>query len=176
MNGVDAVQRWLMGQRRSDDFPYRDVVASVWEHGKHFVPRQMLEVLGQAREATNSVAGPEAGGRLLRSFLNVLLDKADGRSRPVPDASCRRCVRRARPVARPSARPPRPPWGKPLRRIRRSTGGDAPSGAMPVCPGTGTASVVLPAQGDPAGGSVIRPQRRAAAAGRAGRRAGRAVP
>ncbi|MFJ1542342.1 tryptophan 2,3-dioxygenase family protein [Micromonospora chalcea] len=79
MNGVDAVQRWLTGQRCSDDFPYRDVVASVREHGKHFVPPQMLEVLGQAREVANSVAGPDAGGRLLRSFLNVLLDKADGR-------------------------------------------------------------------------------------------------
>ncbi|SCL13010.1 Tryptophan 2,3-dioxygenase (vermilion) [Micromonospora nigra] len=79
MNGEHAVQRWLMGERSGNDFPYREVVASVQERGKHFVAPHMLEVLRQARETANSVGGPEAGGRLLRSFLNVLLDKADGR-------------------------------------------------------------------------------------------------
>lgn len=79
MNGVDAVQRWVEGARQAADFPFRRVVADVQASGKHFVPEDLLEVLRQARAASGTAAGSPSEGRLLRSFLNVLLDKADGR-------------------------------------------------------------------------------------------------
>ncbi|MEU3455253.1 hypothetical protein ABZ671_16905 [Micromonospora sp. NPDC006766] len=79
MSAVDAVERWLAGDRRSAAFPYREVVSAFQASGKHLVAPPLLEALGRARAAATVAAGSYASNQLLRTWLNVALDKADGR-------------------------------------------------------------------------------------------------
>ncbi|MFJ2087516.1 tryptophan 2,3-dioxygenase family protein [Micromonospora chokoriensis] len=76
MSGTAAVQRWLAGPRRGDDFPYGPVVAEIQHRGKHFLSAVLLDALRQARSASGSVVGDV---RPVLRFLNIVLDKADGR-------------------------------------------------------------------------------------------------
>ncbi|MFG3423255.1 hypothetical protein [Micromonospora sp. NPDC048063] len=79
MNAIGAVEQWLEGDRHSADFPFREVVSAFQESGKHFVAAPLLAALHEARMVATASVGTQASNRLLRSWLNVVLDKADGR-------------------------------------------------------------------------------------------------
>ncbi|HEV8557603.1 MAG TPA: hypothetical protein VGR06_14535 [Actinophytocola sp.] len=82
------LMNWLSGGSNPDSFPYSEVLAEFHRTGKHFVANELLALLDQARTAS---AAPPAGGaaattagehssvRFLRNFLDVALDKWDGR-------------------------------------------------------------------------------------------------
>lgn len=72
---------WLSGAADPRTFPYLAVLGEFHRVGKHFVEKELLALLDGARAR---VAGPTAAGggrpeRLLRDFLDVALDKWDGR-------------------------------------------------------------------------------------------------
>ena len=72
LTAQSALQRWLL-LPHPDTFPL-DVVIGEFRHvGKHFVTREVLMALAEAR-----VALPDAAEEL-RRFLNTALDKYDGR-------------------------------------------------------------------------------------------------
>jgi tryptophan 2,3-dioxygenase len=73
-----AIARWLTS-RIADDFPYHAVVAEFSRVGKHFVATEVLEALANVRAALPEARGSTAGVRLLDRFLDVALDKWDGR-------------------------------------------------------------------------------------------------
>ncbi|MCP2322941.1 tryptophan 2,3-dioxygenase [Hamadaea flava] len=70
---------WLSGDRRPDRFPYDAVVAEFQRTGKHFVAKDLLVLLDQARRTAVAPAGAQSADRFLRDFLDVTLDKYDGR-------------------------------------------------------------------------------------------------
>lgn len=63
---------WLSGGADPDSFPYAEVVAEFRRTGKHFVDKELLALLDQCRAAADPTG-------LLRTFLDVALDKWDGR-------------------------------------------------------------------------------------------------
>lgn len=66
---------WLSAGADPGSFPYPAVVAEFQRTGKHFVAGDVLDLLDRARAVT-----PEGGeALLLRDFLDVTLDKRDGR-------------------------------------------------------------------------------------------------
>ncbi len=71
---------WLSGAADPRIFPYPAVLGEFHRVGKHFVDKEFLSLLDGAR---SRVAGPAATGggaaRLLSDFLDVALDKWDGR-------------------------------------------------------------------------------------------------
>ncbi|MER5705406.1 hypothetical protein ABT023_26170 [Micromonospora sp. NPDC002296] len=85
MRFVRELTSWLSGGADPDSFPYLPVTAEFHRTGKHFVGKGLLALLDEARAhiaATRATgAGPEDPGpvRLLRGFLDVALDKWDGR-------------------------------------------------------------------------------------------------
>ncbi|NUR70358.1 MAG: hypothetical protein HOU81_06030 [Hamadaea sp.] len=70
---------WLSGDRRPDTFPYDAVGAEFRRTGKHFVAKELLVQLDQARRTALAPARAPAADRFLRDFLDVVLDKFDGR-------------------------------------------------------------------------------------------------
>src|SRR5687768_1772979 len=73
-----AVANWL-SSRNADDFPYDAVVAEFHHVGKHFVATELLEALADVRAALPEVHGSVTSVRLLDRFLDIALDKWDGR-------------------------------------------------------------------------------------------------
>ncbi|RKR91947.1 tryptophan 2,3-dioxygenase [Micromonospora pisi] len=68
---------WLSTGSNSGAFPYAAVVAQFQRTGKHFVARDLLVLLDRIRTAL--APSPDETAVLLRSFLDVALDKWDGR-------------------------------------------------------------------------------------------------
>jgi tryptophan 2,3-dioxygenase len=58
-------------------FPYEAVIREFHRVGKHFVPRELLATLDGARETL--AEGSDPSNRLLARFLDIALDKYDGR-------------------------------------------------------------------------------------------------
>ncbi|WP_117670565.1 tryptophan 2,3-dioxygenase family protein [Micromonospora sp. MW-13] len=84
MRFVRELTSWLSGGADPDSFPYLPVTAEFHRTGKHFVGKEFLALLDEARAhvaARAAGAGPAEPGpvRLLRDFLDVALDKWDGR-------------------------------------------------------------------------------------------------
>ncbi|MFI0794808.1 hypothetical protein ACH4OY_19280 [Micromonospora rubida] len=84
MRFVRELTSWLSGGTDPDSFPYLPVTAEFHRTGKHFVGKELLALLDEARAHVGSRAtgtGPADSGpvRLLRGFLDVALDKWDGR-------------------------------------------------------------------------------------------------
>jgi tryptophan 2,3-dioxygenase len=69
---VRAVRRWVVAT--GEAFPYDETLSAYFAVGKHFVPEELTAALSAARRHV----GGMAGDRLAR-FLDVALDKADGR-------------------------------------------------------------------------------------------------
>jgi len=69
---VRELAAWLSGGGDAARFPYDAVVAAYQRTGKHFVAPDLLGLLDKARAAAT-------GDPLLRDFLDVALDKHDGR-------------------------------------------------------------------------------------------------
>ncbi|MFF3868778.1 hypothetical protein [Micromonospora sp. NPDC001898] len=81
---VRELTSWLSGGADPDSFPYLPVTAEFHRTGKHFVGKEFLALLDETRAhvaARATGAGPADSGpvRLLRDFLDVALDKWDGR-------------------------------------------------------------------------------------------------
>ncbi|WFF04704.1 tryptophan 2,3-dioxygenase family protein [Micromonospora sp. WMMD1076] len=71
---------WLSGGGEADRFPYSAVLAEFHRVGKHFVEKEVLGLLDHARtQLTVPAATREPHARLLGDFLDVALDKWDGR-------------------------------------------------------------------------------------------------
>ncbi len=76
---------WVSGFSDPDNFPYPAVLAEFHRVGKHFVEKELLALLDEIRAQLPAArGGPDAAGRpgparLLRDFLDVALDKWDGR-------------------------------------------------------------------------------------------------
>jgi tryptophan 2,3-dioxygenase len=75
---VTAVEHWLLS-RDAEDFPYGAVVTAFNRVGKHFVPATLLDALARARASLPVAHGSEPSVRLLDQFLDIVLDKLDGR-------------------------------------------------------------------------------------------------
>lgn len=76
---ADAVHAWLMGPRHSDTYPYALVTDELRRVGKHFLAEELLSALQQTRAELGAVQGSYKSSQLLRTWLNVMLDKTDGR-------------------------------------------------------------------------------------------------
>ena len=75
-----ALTHWLSGPAGPQSFPYSAVLEEFHRVGKHFVEKKFLALLDQARARVSGL--PAAGDeptRLLTDFLDVALDKWDGR-------------------------------------------------------------------------------------------------
>ncbi|WP_433686062.1 tryptophan 2,3-dioxygenase family protein [Micromonospora carbonacea] len=74
---------WRSGLSDPGDFPYPVVLDAFQRVGKHFVKKELLALLDEIRThvvaAGRAAAGPTEPHRLLREFLDVALDKWDGR-------------------------------------------------------------------------------------------------
>lgn len=72
---------WLSGTAEADDFPYSPVLAEFHRVGKHFVEKELLALLDHVRAQVSAPAPgpPTPAVRQLRDFLDVALDKWDGR-------------------------------------------------------------------------------------------------
>ncbi|MFD1323896.1 tryptophan 2,3-dioxygenase family protein [Micromonospora sonneratiae] len=87
MRLVHKLTTWLSGAADPDTFPYSEVVTELHRTGRHFADKELLALLDQTRTYLTTSPYPDAtepGGesapvRLLRSFLDVALDKWDGR-------------------------------------------------------------------------------------------------
>ncbi|MBQ1075794.1 hypothetical protein KBX06_21915 [Micromonospora sp. C31] len=81
MRFVRELTSWLSGAADPDDFPYSAVLAEYHRVGKHFVEKELLALLDQIRaQVTVPTADPPGPAvQLLRDFLDVALDKWDGR-------------------------------------------------------------------------------------------------
>ncbi|MEU5549831.1 MULTISPECIES: tryptophan 2,3-dioxygenase family protein [unclassified Micromonospora] len=73
---VRELTSWSAGAADPDEFPYDQVVDAFHRVGKHFVDKELLARLDEARAR---VTGYDERARLLRDFLDVALDKWDGR-------------------------------------------------------------------------------------------------
>ncbi|MDG4797059.1 hypothetical protein [Micromonospora sp. WMMD1082] len=76
-----AVAHWLSGTAGPRSFPYSAVLDEFHRVGKHFVEKSFLALLDEARGkvASRTPADGDASTRLLTDFLDVALDKWDGR-------------------------------------------------------------------------------------------------
>ncbi|MDT0531660.1 tryptophan 2,3-dioxygenase family protein [Micromonospora sp. DSM 115977] len=80
MRFVRELTSWLSGAGEPDSFPYSAVLAEFHRVGKHFVDKELLALLDQARaQSTVPAAARDAHARLLGDFLDAALDKWDGR-------------------------------------------------------------------------------------------------
>ncbi|MEH1102759.1 tryptophan 2,3-dioxygenase family protein [Micromonospora sp. CPCC 205561] len=80
MRFVRELTSWLSGTAGPDSFPYSPVLAEFHRVGKHFVEKELLALLDQARSQVTASAPPgDPDARLLVDFLDVALDKWDGR-------------------------------------------------------------------------------------------------
>ncbi|MEU9507910.1 tryptophan 2,3-dioxygenase family protein [Micromonospora sp. NPDC048170] len=81
MRFVRELTSWLSGAAEADSFPYTPVLAEYHRVGKHFVEKELLALLDQIRAQVTASAPepPTPAVRLLRDFLDVALDKWDGR-------------------------------------------------------------------------------------------------
>lgn len=72
---------WLSGAAEANDFPYSPVLAEFHRVGKHFVEKELLALLDHVRAQVSApTPGPPTPAvRQLRDFLDVALDKWDGR-------------------------------------------------------------------------------------------------
>ncbi|MFJ8582223.1 tryptophan 2,3-dioxygenase family protein [Micromonospora sp. NPDC093277] len=75
---------WLSGTSDPDRFPYAAVLERFHRVGKHFVEKDLLALLDETRArltptGADSTTGRGSGTRLLADFLDVTLDKWDGR-------------------------------------------------------------------------------------------------
>ncbi|SCG16302.1 Tryptophan 2,3-dioxygenase (vermilion) [Micromonospora echinofusca] len=72
---------WMSGAAEADDFPYSPVLAEFHRVGKHFVEKELLALLDHVRAQVTAPAPdpPTPAVRQLRDFLDVALDKWDGR-------------------------------------------------------------------------------------------------
>lgn len=73
---MQVLTDWLFDPE-PEAFPYDEVVDEYHRVGKHFVSTDLLTMLAEARGMVQGVPG--AGARRLRRFLDVALDKWDGR-------------------------------------------------------------------------------------------------
>ncbi|MFJ5546018.1 tryptophan 2,3-dioxygenase family protein [Micromonospora chalcea] len=77
---VRELTSWLSGGGQTCRFPYSAVLAEFHRVGKHFVEKEVLALLDQARtQLTVPATTREPQARLLGDFLDVALDKWDGR-------------------------------------------------------------------------------------------------
>ena len=76
-----ALTQWLSGPAEPRSFPYSSVLDEFHRIGKHFVGKSYLALLDSARRAIAGQAtdGGDAATRQLTDFLDVALDKWDGR-------------------------------------------------------------------------------------------------
>ncbi|MEV0880677.1 tryptophan 2,3-dioxygenase family protein [Micromonospora echinofusca] len=81
MRFVRELTSWLSGTAEADDFPYSPVLAEFHRVGKHFVEKELLALLDHVRAQVSAPAPgpPTPAVRQLRDFLDVALDKWDGR-------------------------------------------------------------------------------------------------
>ncbi|MEV4665545.1 tryptophan 2,3-dioxygenase family protein [Micromonospora echinofusca] len=81
MRFVRELTSWLSGAAEADDFPYSPVLAEFHRVGKHFVEKELLALLDHVRAQVSAPAPgpPTPAVRQLRDFLDVALDKWDGR-------------------------------------------------------------------------------------------------
>ncbi|MER7169654.1 hypothetical protein ABT336_26825, partial [Micromonospora sp. NPDC000207] len=80
MRFVRELTRWLSESATAADFPYSPVLHRFHSVGKHFVPDDLLVDLDRIRRHLPATTTVEpASARLLRDFLDVALDKWDGR-------------------------------------------------------------------------------------------------
>ncbi len=75
---MTELQAWL-DEPEPATFPYDAVVGAYRRVGKHFVADDVLAALAAARETLPDLSGRDAAATLLRRFLQVALDKWDGR-------------------------------------------------------------------------------------------------
>ncbi|MEV6813081.1 hypothetical protein [Micromonospora sp. NPDC051296] len=73
---VRELTSWLSGAAAPDVFPYHSVLDEFQRVGKHFVEKNLLALLDEAR---SRVTGRGEPAPLLRDFLDATLDKWDGR-------------------------------------------------------------------------------------------------
>ncbi len=73
-----AISGWL-ATRDAADFPYDAVMAEFHRAGKHAVAPALLDALARIRARLPEVRGTAAARDLLARFLDVALDKPDGR-------------------------------------------------------------------------------------------------
>lgn len=73
-----TIDAWIENPQRSA-FPFDAVLREYWRVGKHFVERPMLEALARARRLVHGEAPIAGCRRTLAAFLDVVLDKHDGR-------------------------------------------------------------------------------------------------
>ncbi|GAA0368639.1 hypothetical protein GCM10009541_08870 [Micromonospora gifhornensis] len=76
-----ALTSWLSGPSEPHSFPYSPVLAEFHRLGKHFVEKDFLALLDSARQAVagRATTSGDAATRQLTDFLDVALDKWDGR-------------------------------------------------------------------------------------------------
>ncbi|MBL6279363.1 hypothetical protein JMF97_24725 [Micromonospora fiedleri] len=76
-----ALTSWLSGPSEPHSFPYAPVLAEFHRLGKHFVEKDCLALLDSARQAVarRATVGGDAATRQLTDFLDIALDKWDGR-------------------------------------------------------------------------------------------------
>ncbi|MET8912413.1 tryptophan 2,3-dioxygenase family protein [Micromonospora sp. NPDC004551] len=80
MRFVRELTSWLSGAGEPGSFPYSAVLAEFHRVGKHFVEKEVLALLDQARaQLTVPAAARDPHARLLDEFLDGALDKWDGR-------------------------------------------------------------------------------------------------
>ncbi|RVU23852.1 tryptophan 2,3-dioxygenase [Streptomyces antnestii] len=60
-------------------FPYQEVVRHFHGVGKHFVRKELLQLLAEVRDLLPTMRGPWPHVQTLAAFLNTALDKPDGR-------------------------------------------------------------------------------------------------
>jgi tryptophan 2,3-dioxygenase len=73
-----AVVSWLSAPN-ADEFPYETVLKEFHRAGKHFVSTTLLDALAAVRATLSEVNGSGSSVRLVERFLDVVLDKRDGR-------------------------------------------------------------------------------------------------
>ncbi|WP_432958953.1 tryptophan 2,3-dioxygenase family protein [Micromonospora haikouensis] len=81
---VRELTSWRAGPSDPGDFPYSAVLGEFQRVGKHFVEKELLALLDEIRTrvvaaADRAVPGATGPARLLCDFLDVALDKWDGR-------------------------------------------------------------------------------------------------
>ncbi|WP_368052539.1 tryptophan 2,3-dioxygenase family protein [Micromonospora sp. HUAS LYJ1] len=76
MRFVRELTSWSSGTADPEQFPYQAVVTEFHRVGKHFVKKELLVLLDQARARVDARTTP---ARELSAFLDVTLDKWDGR-------------------------------------------------------------------------------------------------
>ncbi|MFJ8688607.1 tryptophan 2,3-dioxygenase family protein [Micromonospora wenchangensis] len=76
MRFVRELTSWSSGTADPEQFPYQAVVTEFHRVGKHFVKKELLVQLDQARARVNARTTP---ARELSAFLDVALDKWDAR-------------------------------------------------------------------------------------------------